>query len=288
MSTETIQRKPAKKTAPKAAPKPAIEEQVIVDAIPAAPKMTRPDIKRNLKDKSKETKYYVSNGGGIYFKLANDSINIYDEVKATIRQIRYCASEPSIYVDEQSPSATRTQVIFRRNGLAVPYTKPNLKEFLDIHPENSKNGGSSFKSLDTEEKIQETVDMDFLVTDAIQMIKSRSLEELLPVALSLNINTDQENLAIKRELVQAAKRKPQDFIDLFDNPIVQTRVSVMQGFDFQIVRYKGGAITWFDSGAVIVGVPVGQDEIDVLTRFCLTDKGASVLTEIERQLNDIA
>ena len=75
---------------------------------------------------------------------------------------------------------------------------------------------------------------------------------------------------------------------MFDNPIVQTRVSVMQGFDFQIVRYKGGAITWFDSGAVIVGVPVGQDEVDVLTRFCLTDKGAGVLTEIERQLSEIA
>ena len=224
----------------------------------------------------------------LYLKLQNSNINIYDEEQGKVRQIRYCAGEPSIYVDEQSPSATRTQVIFRNNGLAVPYTKPNLREFLEAHPHNRKNGGGLFSQSNIEEKIQETVDMDFLVTDAIQMIKSRSLEELLPVALSLNINTDQENLAIKRELVQAAKRKPQDFIDLFDNPIVQTRVSVMQGFDFQIVRYKGGAITWFDSGAVIVGVPVGQDEIDVLTRFCLTDKGASVLTEIERQLNDIA
>ncbi len=238
MSTETIQRKPAKKTAPKAAPKPAIEEQVIVDAIPAAPKMTRPDIKRNVKDKSKEDHFYYSNGGGIYLKLQNSNINIYDEEQGKVRQIRYCAGEPSIYVDEQSPSATRTQVIFRNNGLAVPYTKPNLREFLEAHPHNRKNGGGLFSQSNIEEKIQETVDMDFLVTDAIQMIKSRSLEELLPVALSLNINTDQENLAIKRELVQAAKRKPQDFIDLFDNPIVQTRVSVMQGFDFQIVRYK--------------------------------------------------
>jgi hypothetical protein len=141
---------------------------------------------------------------------------------------------------------------------------------------------------DTEAKVESTIDRDFLITDAIQMIKSRSIEELLPVALSLNINTNQENIAIKRALVNAAKTKPQEFIDLFDNPIVQTRVSVMQAFDFQILRYKGGAITWFDSGAVIVGVPVGQDEVDVLTRFCLTDKGSSVLTEIERQLSEIA
>ena len=130
--------------APKAAPKPAIEEQVIVDAIPAAPKMTRPDIKRNVKDKSKEDHFYYSNGGGIYLKLQNSNINIYDEEQGKVRQIRYCAGEPSIYVDEQSPSATRTQVIFRKNGLAVPYTKPNLREFLEAHPHNRKNGGGLF------------------------------------------------------------------------------------------------------------------------------------------------
>ena len=286
MSTETIQRKPAKKSAPKAAAKPVVEEQVT--EIPQAPAAKKPKIKRNIKDKSREDSFYYSNGGGIYLKIQNNNLNVYDEESGKIRQIRYCAGEPSIYVDEQSPAATRTQVIFRNNGLAVPYTKPNLREFLDSHPHNVANGGGLFSKANIEEKIQETVDMDFLVTDAIQMIKTRSLEDLLPVALALNINTDQDNLAIKRELVLAAKRKPQEFIDLFDNPIVQTRVTVMQGFDFQIVRFKGGAVTRFDSGAIVVGVPVGQSEVDVLTRFCMTDKGATVLSEIERQLSEIA
>ena len=286
MSTETIQRKPAKKTAPTAAAKPVVEEQAIVDAPPTD--RSRPAIKRNLKDKSKQDAYYFSYGGGVYLKLANNRVNVYDEESGRVREIRYCANEPSIWRDEQSDAATRSQVIFRQNVLMVPYTKPNLREFLSVHPGNVANGGSIFKMADTEAKVESTIDRDFLITDAIQMIKSRSIEELLPVALSLNINTNQENIAIKRALVNAAKTKPQEFIDLFDNPIVQTRVSVMQAFDFQILRYKGGAITWFDSGAVIVGVPVGQDEVDVLTRFCLTDKGSSVLTEIERQLSEIA
>ena len=286
MSTETIQRKPAKKSAPKAAAKPVVEEQVT--EIPQAPVLSRPKIQRNLKDKSKADTWYFSQGGGVYLKVSNSNVTIYDEEAGRVREIRYCANQPSIFVDEQSASATRSQVIFRQNALRVPYSKPNLKEFLDRHPQNAANGGSIFRIANTEQQTQDSVDLDFLITDAIQMIKSRSIEELLPVALSLNINTNQENLAIKRELVQAAKNKPQEFIELFDNPIVQTRVSVMQGFDFQIVRYKSGAITWFDSGAVIVGVPVGQDEVDVLTRFCLTDKGAGVLTEIERQLSEIA
>ena len=130
--------------------------------------------------------------------------------------------------------------------------------------------------------------MEFLIHDAISLIKSSSMSELLPVALSLGINTDQENLAIKSALVREAKRKPAELVELFGNPVVQARVSIMQAFDFQILRYRGGAVTWYDSGAVIVGVPVGQDETDVLVRFCLTDKGASVLTEIERQLSEIA
>ena len=284
MSTETVQRKPARKTAPKAAPKAAVEAA----EIPQAPEVKRPEFKRNLKDRSKEDVIYTMNSGGIITRIANSGVFIYDEETGKNREIRYCAGEASIFVDEQNERAVRTQVIFRNNTLNVPYTKPNLREFLDRHPGNRVNGGSSFRRFEPSKQQESTVELEFLIHDAISLIKSSSMSELLPVALSLGINTDQENLAIKSALVREAKRKPAEFVDLFGNPVVQARVSIMQAFDFQIIRYRGGAVTWYDSGAVIVGVPVGQDETDVLVRFCLTDKGASVLTEIERQLSEIA
>jgi len=287
MSTETIQRKPAKKAAPKAAPKAAVEVDEVVET-PKAPEKKRPEFKRNIKDKSKQDTVFVMTGGGIIARIANNGVFIYDEETGKNREIRYCAGEASIYVDEQNDRAVRTQVIFRNNTLNVPYTKPNLREFLMKHPQNRVNGGSLFSMWEPQKAQEQSVEQEFLVHDAISLIKSSSMNELLPVALTLGINTDQDNLAIKSALVRQAKAKPVEFVELFGNPVVQARVSIMQAFDFQIIKYQGGAVTWYDSGAVVVGVPVGQNEVDVMVRFCLTDKGATVLSEIERQLMEIA
>ena len=85
-----------------------------------------------------------------------------------------------------------------------------------------------------------------------------------------------------------AKKNPKKFMDMFDNPMVHARTTIMQGFDFDIVSEKRGAIVWTDTGKMVLSVPVGQDPVDTLTRFCMTDKGSSVLSDIERQLTEIA
>jgi hypothetical protein len=36
---------------------------------------------------------------------------------------------------------------------------------------------------------------------------------------------------------------------------------------------------------LIVSTPVGQDSMDVMVRFCLTEKGASVLSTLEDRLD---
>jgi hypothetical protein len=75
---------------------------------------------------------------------------------------------------------------------------------------------------------------------------------------------------------------------LIDSPMVMARTTVAQSFDFQVIEQRSGAVVWFDTGKLIVSVPVGQDKIEVMTRFVMTDKGSSVLSELERQLDDIA
>jgi len=172
--------------------------------------------------------------------------------------------------------------------LIVKHDQPSLRQYLDNHPDNVANGGGAFQLVNKEVNIEKQIENDFLVTDAITLIKARPLDELLPVAMALNIKTDQKDLQVKRDLVNYAKRKPQEFLDMFDNPMVHARTTVMQALDFQIVTEKSGMIIWSDTGKVVLSVPVGQDSIDTLTRFCMTDKGSSVLSEIERQLSDIA
>ena len=159
---------------------------------------------------------------------------------------------------------------------------------MEKHPENADNGGGVFQLVNKEIDVEKEVEKEFLITDAITMIKARPIDELVPVAMALNINTDQKDLQLKRALVQYAKKNPTKFMGMFDNPMVHARTTVMQAMDFQIVTQKGGAIVWADTGKMILSVPVGQDAVDTLTRFVMTDKGASVLSEIDSQLEAIA
>ena len=263
--------------APEAAPKKAVKSK-------------KSTIKRTLPNEEKLPKLYetVNGRGGVYFKLRSSRLTIYDKETGQRRAIRYCPGEPSIYVDEQSDQAIREHVIFRNKMLFVKPDQPNLIEFLNKHPDNTANGGGSFQLIDKTVDVEKEIEDEFLVHDAISLIKARPIEELLPIAMSLKINTNQKDLQLKRALVLYAKKKPQTFIEMFDNPLVHARTSVMQAMDFQIISEKKGVIVWSDTGKLVVSVPVGQDAIDTMTRFCLTDKGSSVLNEINRQLEEIA
>lgn len=254
---------------------------------PVAKKRT---VKRNLPNENKLPKLYETmNGkGGIFLKVKSDGINIFDEKTGAVRQIRYCPGEQSIYVDEQSENAVKEHVVFRNKILTARYDQPNLQEFLQKHPDNYDNGGGVFRLVNKEIDVEKEVEKEFLITDAISMIKARPIDELVPVAMALNINTNQKDLQLKRALVQYAKKNPTKFMGMFDNPMVHARTTVMQAMDFQIVTQKGGAIVWADTGKMILSVPVGQDAVDTLTRFVMTDKGASLLSEIDSQLEAIA
>ena len=93
--------------------------------------------------------------------LPQKGVTIYDEEKDTVREIRFCPNEPSIFVDEQSEKALKQSVIFREGRLFVRKDQPNLKAFLDIHPENKANGGKLFSVIDKKKDAEETLNKEF-------------------------------------------------------------------------------------------------------------------------------
>ena len=244
---------------------------------------------KKKKDLSKEPKLFtIKSGGGIYYKLRSHNVMHFDEEKNQLRELRYCAREPSVFADEQSNRAQRSHVVFRDQSLLVMANQPNLLKYLELHPDNMANGGTVFSLVNEDVDNEKVVENEFLVHDAISLIKSRPTDELLPLAMSLNIDINQSSLAVKRQLVSYAKKEPQKFLDMSNNPLVEARSSVRQAFDFEIIKNNGGAVVWFDTGKMIVAIPAGMDKVEVMTRFVMTDAGASTLAEIERQLAEIA
>lgn len=253
-----------------------------IEAVPIFRPRRRQEPVQNTGRKQKI--YQLASGGGVWFKLSQNDITIYDREKDTVRAIRYCPNEPSIYVDEQSSNARRAHIIFVDKLLGVPPNQPNLQEYLDAHPGNIKNGGSLFFEINNEKKTDTLLQDEFIIHDAISLIREKSIDDLIPVILYLGISLDQRNQEIRRELLVEAKSNPQAFIELFDNPLVKMRASITLATSNNILKINQDGVFWADSGRLILATPVGQDGVDMMTKFCLSEKGSLVHQEILKRL----
>ena len=204
---------------------------------------------------------------------------------------------PEIEVEIANPDAV--SVSTEDGGIIIDFTgevtedllgpdhESNLAEFLDKHPGNAANGGHTFKLIDKNASAEEMLEQEFSQHEAVSLVRDKSIDELLPVAMYLDININQKNAEIKRELLAEAKSNPTRFIQLFDNPQVRCRSAVMQAVDFQILNAKADGMYWYDSNRLIVSAPVGTDPIEVTTRFFMTDKGMTAYDRVLEELDKI-
>tara|TARA_R100001463_G_scaffold18487_4_gene46326 strand:- start:1211 stop:2047 length:837 start_codon:yes stop_codon:yes gene_type:complete len=254
---------------------------------PAAPaKKKKPTIRRK-EEVNQHKEYEITKGGGIVFMLPQKGVTVYDKENDTVREIRYCPNEQSVFRDEQSENAKRESVSFREGRLFVPKEKPNLRKFLELHPLNKSNGGTVFSEVNKKKDAEKELQKEFLTTDAVALVRDTDIQDLLPVAMYFNVSINSPVSEIRFNLLRIAKSKPQEFIESFDSPQVQARSVVAQAKDYQIINVKPDGVYWFDSNGLIVSVPVGQDPLDVMVRFCLTEKGASVLSALEERLDKL-
>jgi len=266
--------------------KEAVKETVVMEQPKVAPKKKR-TIKRK-EESSIAVEYEIPRGGGIVFMLPQKGVTVYDKENDTVREIRYCPNEPSIFVDEQSENAVKQSVIFELGRLFVPKQKPNLKKFLELHPSNKANGGNIFKLVDKRKDAEEELNREFLVSDAVSIVRDREISDLLAIALYYGININAATSEIRYNLLRIAKSKPKEFLESLDSPEVTCRSTIKQASDYQIISLRPNGVYWFDANSLIVSVPVGQDPTDTMVRFCLTEKGASVLSLIEERLDKLS
>jgi hypothetical protein len=271
---------------PKAQPK-AVESAVMEAPVEPKPTKKAPPIRRK-EAVNQHAEFELIGKSGIVFMLPQKGVTVYDNENDTVRELRYCPNEPSIWRDEQSENATRQSVIFRDGRIFVPKSQPNLRMFLDKHPYNKSNGGNIFRLVDKKKDAEVQLQREFALTEAVSMVRDKDIQDLLPVALYFGVNINSSVSDIRYNLLQIAKKKTKEFVQSFDSPQVRTRSILQQASDYQIINVKEDAVKWFDTNKLIVSVPVGQNPLDVLTRFCLTEKGSLVLSTLEERLERLA
>ena len=271
---------------PKAQVENATVESPVVEVTASKPK--KKNIIKRKEDSTTHVEFEIPSRAGVVYMLPQKGVTIFDSDNDTVREIRYCPNEPSIYVDEQSDNASKESVAFREGKLFVPKEKPNLRKFMESHPMNTANGGHIFRKVDKKKDASDELEKEFKVSEAVAMVRDKDINDLLPIALYFNVNINKPSSEIRFNLLRIAKSKPQDFIESFDSPSVTARAIVQQAKDYQIIEVKEDRCSWFDSKSMIVSVPVGQDPMDVMIRFCLTEKGSAVLSSLEERLEKLA
>jgi len=254
---------------------------------PVATKTKKATIKRK-EPVFNHAEYEIIGKGGLVYMLPQKGVTVYDKEKDTVREMRYCPNEPSIWTDEQGDKSVKQSVVFREGRLFVPKDKPNLRIFMETHPGNAKNGGGIFKEVNKTLDAKKELDKEFLLMEAVTQVRDKDINDLLPIALYFNVNIDSNTSEIRFNLLNIAKKKPKEFLSAFDSPQVKARATIKQAADYQIIKMKEDGCYWFDSNSLIVSVPVGQDSMDVMVRFCLTEKGASVLSSLEEKLERLS
>lgn len=250
-------------------------------------KKAAPKIKQRITENQAAVYESFKNKGPAYMIMTRN-VRVYDEESDRVRFANYCPAEPSIWKDEQSSDSRIEPIIFRSGYLTVGKDNPTLRQFLDVHPANKANGGNQFGIVNKKQEAEQEIEKEFSVHEAITLIKETDFNDLLAVAIYFKVNIDRKASEVKFDLLKLAKSKPNEFIQAFDDPMVKTRAVLRQANDYQLINVKPDSVRWFDSNSLIVSVPHGQDPVTILTRFCLTERGASVLSDLEDQLERLA
>jgi len=271
---------------PKKAQATQVEETDVLEAT-APKKKSSPTIKwQEKKENRLSAEEWQTTGDKtpIALIIKQKNVTVFDSNQNKIRSIRYCPNENSIWTEEQSEFAKVGAIIFREGRLIVRSDQPNLKDFLRAHPGNVANGGATFKLRDVQKKIDEELETEFQAAEVVSIVRDKDILDLIPVAIYFGVNVDAKSSEIRHNLLRIAKRNPQAFIESFDSPQVQARAQVQQANDFDIIKVKSDGVYWTDSNTLIVSIPAGMDGYDVMTRFCLTEKGSLVHERIKDEL----
>jgi len=267
-------------------PKPRRGRKPNAKAVDTATQKKAVPVVKKLKHKqvAYEAREFRSLQSSGTFLLIQSGITVYDEEQDRIREIRYCESENSIFREDQHPNSVKSPVTFRLGRLFVPKQKPNLMSFLQLHPGNKENGGHLFEIINLEKKKEADLSEEFAVNDAINMLRTKDIDELISVATAYKMDVDRPVADIKHDLLIKAKKDPQGFMQSFDNPSVAMKAKIRTAAKYNVIKLDQDAVRWFDTNRMIVSVPAGMDSIDVFTRYCLTEAAVPVVEEIDRQL----
>ena len=210
----------------------------------------------------------------------------YDEKLNTNRPLRYAVNQKSPFEDEQDGNAIVDPVIFENGMLRVPKQNPVLQAFLHYHPMN----GTVYEEVNYEKDAETEVQIIASEIDALVLAKSLDVNKLENVARVL-FGIDPLNFTtaeLKRDVMVFAKRNPEDFIDIVNDPTLEMEANVHRFFEEGLLTFRNNnKEVWYNTKSnkkKMINIPYGEDPYMTVSLFLKSDDGIDSLQLLENFL----
>jgi len=198
----------------------------------------------------------------------------FDPKTGVNRPLRYARNQKSPFMDEQDEHAILEPIVFEDGVLRVDKHNTILNRFLELHPKN----GTLFEEADMEKDAEKALDNINYEIDALIAAKSLPIEKveaICRVALGLNV-AKMSSSELKRDLLLFAKERPRDFLEMLDDPDMELDDYAHRFVSDGLITIRRNNDIYFslpDNKKKICSTPYGQDPIDVLSAWLMTEDG---------------
>lgn len=207
------------------------------------------------------------------------SLLYFDEEKQVNRPLRYSVNQKSPFQDEQDDKAILEPIVFEDGQLTVQAYNTVLQKFLELHPDNTINGGNTFQELDhKEDAVRDIKEMDFEL-DAMLAAREMNIGMAESVArVLMGSRVDRlSNDEIRRDLLVYARNNPYGFLDMINDPDLKLRNVAIKAMTEQLfVTKNNGRDIYFnmpENKKKLMSIPLGDDPVDLICAYLQSDDG---------------
>lgn len=215
----------------------------------------------------------------------------FDEEKGINRALRYSKNQRSIFEDEQDGTAILEPIIMEDGKITVPRNNPLLQKFMDIHPDNSANGGILFYEFDPQKVAEDHVKYLNLEVDALIAARSLDLEMMKAIA-RVHLDGDFDNMTsseIKHDILLFAKNYPEEFLDAIEDPDINVNDFSSRAFKEGYITFRAGKDIHYNlsnNKKKILTVPFGERKEDVFMTWLKSNEGIEFYKYLEKEFSE--
>jgi hypothetical protein len=168
-------------------------------------------------------------------------------------------------------------------------------EFLELTNANESNPyrdesiAPLFKKVDAKRDAKMMVGQGEAIGIATNAVVGMNVGEMRKIAASLNMNSEEDPLIIRGELMKMAINTPEKFIKLIDNPDTQLKALVKRATELGLVNYVPVERKWvWNTGVTIARMDIveGKDELDTMADWLKSHtNGQDVINKLKSLVN---